>query len=152
MTLGGGAPLCTSADSVRGLFNPDCPLILPRDTGMSLLLTSPAYLLVLPALRWGLGRVRVVTGASIAVLLIAVVNLMHFSQGWVQFGYRFANDFAPWAILLVAIGLERVVRWTRGPRSFPITAQLAVAGSIALIVISVVVNFWGVVWGDALGW
>jgi predicted small integral membrane protein len=52
--LGTGGPLCTSADSVRGLFNPDCPLILPRDTGMSLLLTSPAYLLVLPALRWAM--------------------------------------------------------------------------------------------------
>jgi len=150
--LGTGGPLCTSADSVRGLFNPDCPLILPRDTGMSILLTSPAYLLVLPALRWGYGHVRVVTGASIAVLLIAVVNLMHFSQGWVQFGYRFANDFAPWALLLVALGLERVVHWAGGPRSWPITAWLAVAGSVGLIAISVFVNFWGVAWGDALGW
>jgi hypothetical protein len=150
--LGTGGPLCTSADAVRGWFDPSCPLVLPRDTGMSILLTSPAYLLILPALRWGYGHARVVTGAALAVLLIAVINLMHFSQGWVQFGYRFANDFAPWAILLVAIGLERVVVWSRGPRSWPITAHLAVAGSIALIVVSVAVNFWGVAWGDALGW
>ena len=40
---------------------------------------------------------------------------MHFSQGWVQFGYRFANDFAPWALLLVALGLERVVAWGTRP-------------------------------------
>jgi hypothetical protein len=151
MTLGGGAPLCTGADAVRGWFSLDCPLVLPRDTGMSILLTSPAYLLILPALRWGYAHARVVTGSAIAVLLIAVVNLMHFSQGWVQFGYRFANDFAPWAILLVAIGLERVVVWSRGRRTWPI-ALLAVAGSIALIVVSVVVNLWGVAWGDALGW
>ena len=26
------------------------------------------------------------------------VNLMHFSQGWVQFGYRFSNDVAPFAL------------------------------------------------------
>ena len=36
-------------------------------------------------------------------IAIAVVNLMHFSQGWVQFGYRFSNDFAPFAVILVAL-------------------------------------------------
>ncbi|MBA2382186.1 MAG: hypothetical protein H0V73_08760, partial [Chloroflexi bacterium] len=51
--LGMGGPLCVEPGAVRGLFNPDCPLILPRDAGMSILLTSPAYLLVVPALRWG---------------------------------------------------------------------------------------------------
>ena len=30
---------------------------------------------------------------------------MHFSQGWVQFGYRFSNDFAPFALILVALGI-----------------------------------------------
>ena len=32
---------------------------------------------------------------------------MHFSQGWVQFGYRFSNDFAPFAVILVALAVER---------------------------------------------
>jgi hypothetical protein len=150
--LGTGGPLCTHPDSVRGLFNPDCPLILPRDTGMSILLTSPAYLLILPALRWGYGHSRLVTGSAIAVLVIAVVNLMHFSQGWVQFGYRFSNDFVPWALLLVAIGLERVAAWTERPGFWAITARLALGASVLLVVLSVAVNFWGVVWGDALGW
>ena len=72
--LGLGGPLCTTESSVRGWFNPDCPLLLPRDTGMSLLLTSPGYLLVLPALRWGYGHSRLVTGAALAVLFVAVVN------------------------------------------------------------------------------
>ena len=75
---------------------------------MSVLVTSPAFLLLLPALR-RFGRSRLVTGASIAILLIVVVNLMHFSQGWVQFGYRFSNDAAPFALPLVALGLERLV-------------------------------------------
>ncbi len=150
--LGTGGPLCTSPDAVRGWFNPDCPLVLPRDTGMSILLTSPAYLLILPALRWGYGHSRLVTGAAVAVLIIAIVNLMHFSQGWVQFGYRFSNDFVPWALLLVAIGLERVAVRAGRPGLFPISARLALAASIGLVVVSVVVNFWGVVWGDALGW
>jgi hypothetical protein len=150
--LGTGGPLCTSAEPVRGLFNPDCPLLLPRDTGMSILLTSPAYLLILPALRWGYGHSRLVTGSALAVLIIAVVNLMHFSQGWVQFGYRFSNDFVPWALLLVAIGLERVVVRASRPGSWPITARLAVGASVLLVVASVAVNLWGVVWGDVLGW
>ena len=72
---------------------------LPRDVGMGLFLTSPACLLAFASLRW-LGRDRLVTGAAVAVLLIAVVDLMHFSQGWVQFGYRFSNDFAPFGLLL----------------------------------------------------
>ncbi|HET9613254.1 MAG TPA: hypothetical protein VFP22_00460 [Candidatus Limnocylindrales bacterium] len=150
--LGLGAPLCTTEGAVRGWFDFGCPLVLPRDTGMSILLTSPAYLLVVPALRWGYGHSRLVTGAALAVLFVAIVNLAHFSQGWVQFGYRFSNDFVPWALLLVAVGFERVARRATAPRSWPITSRLLLVGAVVLVVLSVVVNFWGVVWGDALGW
>jgi hypothetical protein len=141
--LGTGGPLCTVPDAVRGLFDRSCPLLLPRDTGMSILLTSPAYLLIAPALRWGYGHSRLVTGAVLAVVVIAFVNLMHFSQGWVQFGYRFSNDFVPWALVLVAVGLERIAR--RGGVRWVLLA-------VVLIALSVAVNFWGVVWADALGW
>ena len=169
MTLGNGAALCADPAAVRGLFDPHCPILLPRDVGMSVLLTSPAYVLVLPAIRWGFGLSRLVTGATLAVLIVAVVNLMHFSQGWVQFGYRFSNDFAPWAILLVALGLERVAAWAR-PRSgsrlravghgaaalvadrSPAVGWLVIGLALALVVASVLVNAWGVIWGDALGW
>ena len=69
---------------------------------------------------------------------------MHFSQGWVQFGYRFSNDFVPFALLLVALGL-------RAPRR-----RVAVAGrmplGMALVVVSIAVNAWGVAWGRLLGW
>jgi hypothetical protein len=119
---------------------------------MSILLTSPAYLLIVPALRWGYGRSRLVTGAALAVLFVAIINLMHFSQGWVQFGYRFSNDFVPWALLLVAIGLERVARWADRRAGWPISTRLVLSGAALLVVLSVAVNFWGVVWGDALGW
>ena len=56
------------------------------------------------------------------MVLIALVNLMHFSQGWVQFGYRFSNDFAPFALVLVALGIAAPGRppasW-RGARDGP---------------------------------
>lgn len=137
--LGGGRPVCVDPAAVRGLFDPACPLVLPRDTGMSVLLTSPGYLLAVPAL-WARRPARLVAGALLAVVLVAIVNLMHFSQGWVQFGYRFSNDFAPWALLLVALGLDRLRR--------PGQATLG----IALVGLSVAVNLWGVTWGKQLGW
>jgi hypothetical protein len=80
---------------------------------------------------------------------------MHFSQGWVQFGYRFSNDFVPWALLLVAIGLERIARRAAaGGRFWARTAidALPAAAAVALIGASVAVNLWGVVWANALGW
>ena len=89
--------VCTDPTAVRGLFDVDCPLAVPRDTGMSVLLTSPAYLLAIPVLG-RVGRNRLVAGAVIAVVAIATVNVLHFSQGWVQFGYRFSNDAAPFAL------------------------------------------------------
>ena len=103
---------------------------------MSIFLTSPAYLLAIPlvAASW---RRRVVAGAALATIAIAVVNLMHFSQGWVQFGYRFSNDFAPFAVILVALAVER---W----RSNAVT--------VGLIAASVLVNAWGVYWGVVKGW
>jgi hypothetical protein len=133
--------LCVAPAAVRGLFDVACPLAVPRDTGMSVLLTSPAYLLAFGVL----GRIRhsrVVAGSAIAVGAIAVVNLMHFSQGWVQFGYRFSNDAAPFAIVLVALGFERLVtrrRW-------------GMLAAMTLVVLSLAINLWGVLWSRLLGW
>ena len=135
-------PLCTEPGAQRGLFDPDCPLAVPRDIGMSILLTSPAFLLMIPALR-RYGRSRVVTGAALAVLLVVVIDLMHFSQGWVQFGYRFSNDAVPFAVPLVALGIDRLAAGAR---------RWAVPVAMALILVSIAVNAWGVVWARQLGW
>ena len=130
-------PACaTEAIGPASLFDRDCPLFRPDPLGMSILLTSPAYLLMLPVLlrSW---RRRLVAGAALAVLAIAIVDLMHFSQGWVQFGYRFSNDFAPFAVILVALGIARMgVGWI----------------SLGLVALSVLMNAWGVYWGVTLGW
>ena len=130
------APVCTQPDATRGLFETACPIATPRDIGMSILLTSPAYLLVIPALRGR--RSRLVAGAFLAVVGIGLVNLMHFSQGWVQFGYRFSNDFVPFALPLVAVGMARRNR-------------VGLLG-LGLIGASIMVNLWGVIWGNLLGW
>jgi hypothetical protein len=127
---------CTDPNAVPGLFSVKCALIVPRDVGMGLFVTSPAWLLGFLSLRWW-GIDRLVSGAAIAVAAIAVVNLMHFSQGWVQFGYRFSNDFAPFALILFALALQAMRRRWIG---------------YALIGLSVAINLWGVIWGHVLGW
>jgi hypothetical protein len=131
-----GEQACTEPGATRGLFDPECPIAIPKTIGMSILLTSPAYLLLLPALFRR--RSRLVAGGYLAVLAIAFVNLMHFSQGWVNFGYRFSNDFVVFALPLVALGMSRRggVGWL----------------GVGLIAISVAVNLWGVIWGNVLGW
>jgi hypothetical protein len=136
----GGLPLCTDPDAQRSLLDPSCPVALPRDTGMSILFSSPAYLLAIPTLRRFYGRSRLVSGAAVAILLIAVFNLMHFSQGWVQIGYRFSNDFAPFALPVVALGIDRL-RDGRGRWLV-----------LALVSLSVAISLWSVYLQHTLGW
>jgi hypothetical protein len=109
--------------------------LTPDPLGMSLLLTSPGWLIGLAALRHP--RTRIAVAAAVAVGAIALVDLMHFSQGWVQFGYRFSNDWAPFGLVLVALGLERL-----GLRRL----------TLALIAVSVLVTLWGVYWSELFGW
>ena len=103
---------------------------------MSVLLVSPAYLLAVPC-AWRNLRRPVVLGAVLAIAAIGFANLAHFSQGWVQFGYRFSNDWAPFALVLVTLAIAR-----RG------VDRLVVL----LVAISVAVNLWGVYWGIMSGW
>jgi len=131
-----GEEACAEAGATRGLFDPECPLAIPKTIGMSILLTSPAYLLLVPALLRR--RSRLVAGGMVAIAAIAFVNLLHFSQGWVNFGYRFSNDFVVFALPLIAVGMRNRggVGWL----------------GVGLIALSVLINLWGVVWGNVLGW
>jgi hypothetical protein len=133
---GEGDAVCTEPDAARGLFDRSCPIAMPKTIGTSILLTSPAYLLAIWAFRRH--RSRLVAGAFLAVGIIAFVNLMHFSQGWVQFGYRFSNDFVVFALPLVAVGMQR--RGGVGLLGF------------WLIAASIAINLWGVIWGNIFGW
>ena len=140
-------PCAPTPGATRGLFDLDCPLVVPRDIGMSVLLTSPAFLLAIPAVsaaRPEPARRRVRRSRSL--LDRRSSNLMHFSQGWVQFGYRFSNDFVPFALVLVALGHRRAVdRRRRGPGRCRSRDRPRSSSSVAI-------NAWGVVWGRLLGW
>ena len=112
---------------------------IPVDLGTSILLSAPGLLLALFAFRWR-GRTRLGIGTAVAVVLIAVFNLGHFSQGWVQWGYRFSLDFLPFLLPMVALGAAR----PSDGRPRRVAIVLLVAGGL--------VNLWGVTWGQILGW
>ncbi len=118
------------------LLDPNCGTVRPDPIGMGLILVSPAYLLALPALR-RLRRDRVVAAGGLAVMLIGLADAAHFSQGWVQFGWRFSNDFVAFALV-------------------PVTLEIAHMGLnrrvLFLVGLSILVNLWGVYWGVTLGW
>ncbi|MGI8929451.1 MAG: hypothetical protein ACR2H0_08330 [Candidatus Limnocylindrales bacterium] len=138
----GWLPILQPGCDVALVLNPDCAPIKPDAIGMSVLLTSPAYLLAIPTLVFAWRR-RLVAGAALAVVAIALVNLMHFSQGWVQFGYRFSSDFAPFALILVTLGLARLGAGNR------LVMPLLV---IPIVAASIIINAWGVYWGVVQGW
>ena len=139
-TLGFGDPvaLCTEPGAQRSLFDQDCPLVMPIDIGTSLLLSAPGLLISLFAIRRH-PLARLTVGAGVTVVLIALFNLAHFSQGWVQWGYRFSLDFIPFLLPLVALGAARA---DGRPRAI----------AVALVIAGAAVNLWGVVWGQLLGW
>jgi hypothetical protein len=131
-------PLCTQPGAGRSLFDPDCPLAIPTDIGTSILVSAPGLLLALFGFR-RLGGARLAIGTALAVTMIATFNLAHFSQGWVQWGYRFSLDFIPFLLPMVALGAARS------------DGRLRVSAA-ALVVAGAAINLWGVMWGQILGW
>src|SRR5581483_7025267 len=68
--------------------------------GLALWITSPFYLWCLwPRRTGGLFWATLVTTAC-----VAAPDLLYQNTGWIQFGYRFSNDFAPFLIVLLALG------------------------------------------------
>jgi hypothetical protein len=93
-----------------------------------------------------------VFGATTAIVFVSIVNLMHFSQGWVQFGYRFSNDVVPFALVLVALGIDRLARGPDQDARGDAPPGWGMPVAMGLIVASIAINAWGVQWGRILGW
>ncbi len=109
------------------------PYIEPSWFGLSILITTPAFLLAFKshAQKWD---VRL---ALISVLFIGIFVLMHGNNGGTQFGVRYAIDFYPF-LFYVLIDLFE----TKTP------------GKLAwlLLILGVVVNAWGVIWINFFNW
>ena len=103
----------------------DTPFFLrPRYIGMSLLLTTPAFLWIFAALR-EVRREVAVSATAAAALLALLPDLFHGTVGFQQFGYRFSIDAQPFLVglALSGDGLFRGV-WRRWPAILFIVAIL----------------------------
>ena len=91
---------------------------------MSLLFTTPAYLYLL----WPRVKSSLHTALWCVVAPIALAGLLYQNDGWIQFGYRFSNDFSFALIMLLAIGGRPLTRTWK-----------------ALILVGVAVNVFGAI-------
>lgn len=68
--------------------------------GLALWVTTPAYLWLLWPRRtgWLFGSL------ALSAILIAGMNLLYQNSGWLQFGYRFSNDYAVLLFAMLAVG------------------------------------------------
>lgn len=102
----------------------------PSPFGMGILFTSPLLFIALkPLFKKGLEL-----NLFITAVICSIPSFLHIMQGWVQFGYRFVLDFIVFLLLILAIRFK--------------STKL----NLFLILISVIVNFWGVLWAIHLGW
>jgi len=72
--------------------------------GLALWITSPFYVWAIWPRRVG-GRYW---AAAFAAACVAAPNLLYQNSGWVQFGYRFSNDFAPLLFVMLALNGRRL--------------------------------------------
>jgi uncharacterized membrane protein len=73
---------------------------------------------------------RLIIACWAAIIPIMIAIFLFAATGWTQFGYRYALDIYPFLLLLVVKAVGNQVRWYY----------------MALIVASVVINLWGIVW------
>ncbi len=110
--------------------------VRPSEYGMSILLTSPVFAYAVLVKNNKVLR----NTCWMAIVLVAIPTLIYYSQGWVQFGYRYLMDYLPFIMILTALGVDQ----HKSPRAIWIVA--------ALVVLSVAIGFWGRYWGTRLGW
>ena len=117
-------------------FHPDWSILRPSPYGMSVLLTSPAFIYAAFVKRDDPLKL----GSWMAIGLVSIPLITYFNQGWFQFGYRFLLDFAPFLLILTALGFED----NQSPASTRI--------KVLLVAVSIVAGFWGRYWATELGW
>jgi hypothetical protein len=78
--------------------------------GLALWVTTPVFLWLL----WPRQVSPLWRNLAITVALVAGMDLLYQNSGWLQFGYRFSNDYAVYLMAMLAIGGFRFGRlfWT----------------------------------------
>jgi len=74
--------------------------------GMSMALTTPPLVFLL----FSRHSTAIARSFAAALALVALPGLFYMNNGWFQFGYRFANDFLPYLLVLLALSSARFDR------------------------------------------
>ena len=115
------------------IFKSEFPYITPSWGGLSILITTPAFIYLLLAKL----KEKENLFAWISLLLVALITFSHGGTGFTQFGYRYAVDFYPIIFLLLANSLKgKNLKWHHW----------------LLLIICIIVNLWGVLWINKFGW
>ncbi|HVR88205.1 MAG TPA: hypothetical protein VHG53_01505 [Candidatus Limnocylindria bacterium] len=98
----------------------------PRGYGMSMLIATPAFLWIAPALLrlWSDHNWRAI---GLAAMLASVPGWLFATVGYEQYGYRYGLDVQPFLIALVAVGAAwRPTGWARPAPLFQAAVVLSI--------------------------
>ncbi len=107
------------------------PYLSPSWAGLAIWITSPAFIFLYKAPL----KKTIVHASWLTIAAISLVIFMYGSTGFSQFGYRYAVDFYPFVILLLALGLPQK------PKKY----------HWFFLMLSVSVNLWGILLINKLG-
>ena len=112
--------LFASMPSMRATF----PYLVPNMTSMALWVVFPALAIVpLASL-----KNKLVQASWLASISVVPAHFFHGGVGASQFGYRYALDYLPFLLIIIAVAVkEKFVWWQKG-----------------LIIFSIMVNAWGI--------
>lgn len=106
------------------IFTPSQPFLIPSLYSTAIWFTSPFLVYILKA-----KMSLLVAACWAAILTTLTVIVLWGGVGFAQFGYRFAQDFMPFLLILVALGIgERLSKLV-----------------YFLVAFSIAVNLWGVI-------
>ncbi len=80
------------------------PYLQISNHGLALWFTSPFLMWIV----WPARKDTLTAFLWVAAILTAIPSVMYQNTGWVQFGYRFANDYMPALFLLMALSGRRM--------------------------------------------
>lgn len=140
--IGGQAPavLYRACDHLLapGALAQTAGAVTPNPIGMSLILVTPAFLLLLGARR----RRPDVLAAWAGLLAVMVPLWLYHNTGSLQFGYRYWLDAAPFWLLLLAATYPIAAADGWATRFDRLLERLR----LPLIALSIVINLWGFLW------
>ncbi len=114
-------------------FTTTWPYIIPSLNVMAIWFVMPSIILIFFASY----KKRIVLVSLITVLIMSLPGLMHGSNGFSQFGFRFSLDYLPFTLLLIAAGINK--------KTWPLVVLVIILGTIinVLGIISITIyNLW----------